>query len=196
MNVFMISAITPGEDPLGLRELSEPKPEPDRLEKDWAVVSAVLEKRHSRRRYARLGAFAAAASVVLVIALLALPRPDVGPAPPLETTTAETAAPAGATPVQGSESTPADMPTTDELMAMSQDMEQQLRFMRAQVGAMPSSTLVYQVELQDLIGQVDDALSLSPGSRELWGQRLGLQLDLMKLYRNELRRDYLRLASL
>jgi hypothetical protein len=81
-------------------------------------------------------------------------------------------------------------------MAMSQDAERQLRRLRGQVSAMPSELVVYQVELQDLIAQVDDAISLSPESAALWGERLSLQLDLMKLYSSQLRREYARVASL
>jgi hypothetical protein len=92
--------------------------------------------------------------------------------------------------------TPDDRPNNKRLIAVSQGMEQELRFLRERVGAMPSETVVYQVELQDLISQVDDALSFSPDSQDLWGQRLSLQMDLMKLYRNQLRRDYAHMASL
>lgn len=178
MNVSMSGSDMPGADPLRLRDLPEPRPEAGRLEQDWAAVSAALEADRKRRRHTWIGGLAAAASVVLVVALLNLPRPEpaaVERAPMTEATAAQ--------------------PSTAELMAMSQDMEQQLRFMREQVGSMPSEVAIYQVELQDLISQVDDALSLAPDSNELWGQRLGLQIDLVKLYRSQLRRDHLRLAS-
>ncbi|MNC99181.1 hypothetical protein D3C83_173790 [compost metagenome] len=61
---------------------------------------------------------------------------------------------------------------------------------------MPAQTVVYQVELEDLVAQVDDALSLKPDSRELWSQRVNLLLDLEQLYQRELRRDDSNLASL
>jgi len=184
MNVSMSGSDMPGADPLRLRDLPEPRPEAGRLEQDWAAVRASLEAERTQRRQTWIGGLAAAASVVLVVALLALPRPE--PAP-LERAPITAANPAEETAAQ---------PSTADLMAMSQDMEQQLRFMREQVGSMPSEVAIYQVELQDLISQVDDALSLAPDSKALWGQRLGLQIDLVKLYRSQLRRDYLRLASL
>jgi hypothetical protein len=61
---------------------------------------------------------------------------------------------------------------------------------------LPTDSLVYQVELEDLIAQVDDELSVRPDSLELWSQRINLLLDLSQLYQNQLRRDYHRLASL
>jgi len=57
-------------------------------------------------------------------------------------------------------------------------------------------SLVYQVELEDLIAQVDEELSANPDSAELWSRRVNLMLDLSGLYQNKLRRDYSRMASL
>lgn len=186
-----LSTPLPGSDPLGLRGLPEAKPEPGRIDQDWAAVSAALRAMKGRRR---LGGLGAAASVALVLALLALTArepaavdrvPQTAEAPPADT------APAGS-----ATAAPAAQPSTEELIAISQDMERQLRFLREQVSSMPSEIVMYQVELQDLIGQVDDALSLTPDSNALWSQRLDLQMDLAKLYRSQLRRDHLRLASL
>jgi hypothetical protein len=64
------------------------------------------------------------------------------------------------------------------------------------MGVLNSDALVYQVELQDLIVQVDEELSMNPGSRELWGQRVNLLLDVTQLYESSLRRDYQQMASL
>ena len=195
MNVFVNGAITPGDDPLGLCELPVPEPDAGSLEKDWEAVSVALEAGDKRRRQWWVSTLAAAATVVLVIAVLALPRmnPDVGSAEPQ--IASETTAPAPGSPVEQSSQDVAQT-TTEDLIVMSQTIEQQLRFVRSQVGSMPSELVIYQVELQDLIGQLDDALSVAPDSQELWGQRLGLQMDLMKLYRNQLRRDYHYLASM
>ena len=196
MNVFIIGTAIPGDDPLGLGALSQPLPDAGRLEQDWAAVVAGLEARRRRRRQAWLGGLAAAASVVLVIALLALPRNDT-PAPAGKGSSMVEALPADSeSPFAGTEASTVAEPTTAKLVAMSQDMERQLRFMREQVGALPTGVLAYEVELQDLIGQLDDTIGLEPDARELWAQRLELQINLMKLYRDELRRDYLRLASL
>ncbi len=181
----MNASMTPGQDPLGLRELPEPQPEDGRLEQDWQAVSAALDARAKNRRRAWAGALATAASIALVVAVLGLQR------------TAETG-PAADTPMTAEMQTGDAITATgaEQLMAMSQDAERQLRQLRARVGSMPSEAVVYQVELQDLIGQVDDALSLSPDSTDLWGQRLSLQFDLMRLYSSQLRRNYVRVASL
>jgi hypothetical protein len=56
--------------------------------------------------------------------------------------------------------------------------------------------LIYQVELEDMVAQVDEELSMNPDSTELWNQRVNLMLDLSRLYQNQLRRDYRRMASL
>jgi hypothetical protein len=37
---------------------------------------------------------------------------------------------------------------------------------------------------------------MNPESPRLWGQRVNLLLDLSRLYRNQLRRDYRHMASL
>ena len=75
-------------------------------------------------------------------------------------------------------------------------MENRVRTFRTEIGGMPTNSLVYQVELEDLIAQVDNELSIQPDSVELWSQRVNLLLDLSRLYQNELRRDYRRMASL
>ena len=67
---------------------------------------------------------------------------------------------------------------------------------RSQAGVMPTSSVIYQVELEDLVAQVDEALSMRPDSMDLWSQRINLMLDLSQLYQNELRREYHLMASL
>lgn len=192
MNVFINAGDRPGADPMGLRGLVEPIPEPGRIEQDWAVVSGALVAGRKRHRLGWIGGLAAAASVALVVTLIALPRQQPGtvenPAEMVQAPTNDTASAA--------ETVLATEPSTGALVAMSQDMEAQLRYLGNQVGSMPSDVVVYQVELQDLIGQVDEALSLEPDSRDLWSQRLALQMDLVKIYRGQLRRDHLRFASL
>lgn len=194
MNVSM----NPGDDPLGLRELPEPRPDPRRIEQDWTAVSAALDARSRLRRRAWTGGLAAAASIALVAALVWLPGYETATPETLGPATAHTASDDSAPGNDAGQvqTGPAQASDAEALMAMSQDAERQLRRLRKQVGTMPSQTVVYQVELQDLIGQIDDALGMSPDSAELWGQRLSLQLDLMRLYSNQLRRDDAHLASL
>jgi hypothetical protein len=61
---------------------------------------------------------------------------------------------------------------------------------------MPTASIIYQVELEDLVAQVDEELSRRPGSVDLWSQRINLMLDLAQLYQNQLRREYHQMASL
>ena len=92
------------------------------------------------------------------------------------------------------ESGPGD--TLDSLIAISQQLEGRVRLYRSEVGGMPSNDLVYQVELEDLIAQVDGELMMNPESVGLWNQRVVLLTDLSRLYENRLRRDYRQMASL
>lgn len=192
MNISSKSAVTPEQDPLGLGELGALQPDEGRREEDWAAISAALDADDKARRNWWIGGLAAAASVAFVVMVANLQQAETTDAfsPGQVATT-------GADPgTREEQQAPAvQQPTTNDLIAMSQQMEQQLHDIRSQVGSMPSELVIYQVELQDLIGQVDEAISMSPDSEALWGQRIGLQMDLMKLYRNQLRRDYHRLAS-
>lgn len=192
MNISTQSTVTPEQDPLGLAELAAPQPSAGTREKDWEAVSAALDTSDKTRRQWWLGGLAAAASVAFVVIVASLQQQEVLTTAPLEQVATNQSTPAVP---EETEPAGARQPTTDDLIAMSQKMEQQLHQFRTQVGTMPSEWVIYQVELQDLIGQVDEALSMSPESTALWGQRIGLQMDLMKLYRNQLRRDYSRLAS-
>lgn len=174
------------DDPLSLGSLPQLTPDED----GWpAIESALLERnRHQRLYRVAGGALAAAASLVLAVALL-LGEPfgdPTGNTPQLE--------------VQASagEAVPEPLrdPALESLIAMSQQLEGRVRLYRDQFGDLPSGALIYQVELQDLIVQVDEELSMNPGSTELWGQRVNLLLDVTQLYENSLRRDYQQMASL
>jgi hypothetical protein len=61
---------------------------------------------------------------------------------------------------------------------------------------MPAEMVVYQVELEDLVAQVDAAISQQPDSSELWQQRVSLLLDLNQIYGAGLRREEPYVASL
>jgi len=179
------------DDPLDLRGLPLADPPAD----GWPEIEAALLERNRRGRAQRIGGglLAVAASAVLAFSLmLGRPLPGDLPADP-GTTVADTPA-AAAT----AEPTPAPLqePPLESLIAMSQQLEGRIRAWRASAGDLPSDVLVYQVELQDLIVQVDEALSASPDSTELWSQRVNLLLDVTRLYENSLRREYYRMASL
>jgi hypothetical protein len=154
-------------DPLNLGSLPLLTPPAD----DWPTIRSALVKHQRKRRITRYsgGLLAVAAMLMLTVGLF-IHQP--APAP--------VAAPQ----------------TLDSLIVLSQQLETRVRSYRSEVGGMPTDALVYQVELEDLIAQVDDELSMRPDSLELWSQRVNLLLDLSQLYQNQLRRDYHRMASL
>jgi len=82
------------------------------------------------------------------------------------------------------------------MITLSQRLEGRLRTIRAGMGDLPARSVVYQVELEDLIVQVDEELSIQPDSLSLWSQRVDLLMNLERLYENNLRRDYQQMASL
>ncbi|MBT8049342.1 MAG: hypothetical protein HKN57_00520 [Xanthomonadales bacterium] len=170
-------------DPLNLGSLPAVPPPSD----GWPAVRAELEKSHNRKRLLRYAgsALAIAATVVLALGvIIRQPAPEAVPA-----------ALPGATQVTA-QTPDGTQKTLDSLVALSQQLENRVRTIRADVGGMPTHSLVYQVELEDLIAQVDERLSMNPDSLELWSHRVNLLLDLSRLYENQLRRDYRRMASL
>jgi hypothetical protein len=174
------------EDPLNLRSL--PMVEPPE-EDGWPPVQQALLARGRRQRIWRVagGALAAAATVVLALSLWISPPsgPDLG-SPGLAVTDNQSD--------PGIPETRAD--TLLSLISLSQQLENRLRAYRDELGDLPAGALVYQVELQDLVAQVDDQISAEPDSLELWSQRVNLLLDISRLYENSLRREYQQLASL
>jgi hypothetical protein len=153
-------------DPFELSRLPPVVPSRDA----WPAIAAAMQ----RRRRGRAGIWAAAAAVTLALGLAWHTRAPV-PAAPSPATASGTLA---------------------SLEALSRQLEQRVRYLRSEAGTLPADTLVYQVELEDLVAQVDEALSRQPGSPELWSQRVNLLLDLDQLYRQSLRREQARMASL
>lgn len=211
---------TQQRDPFGLAALPELQPPQD----GWLVISAHLQQQQ-RRRQQWLSGLAIAATVTLVAGIVSiLPRQDAQTAPVEQTAQVGSKAPIvqgrtgaakGRSPRAASYITPidqdvggslaADNPNTppvqetDNLAALqklSQRLEQNLRYLSSGAGAMPAEMVVYQVELEDLVAQVDDAISQQPGSSELWQQRVSLLLDLNQIYGAGLRRDEPSVASL
>ena len=184
--VYVMSVTHKPDDPLGLGSLPPVSPPDD----GWPVIEATLTaKRRQRRRTGAIGgAFAVAATVVMALSVT-LWRPGDTPAIDPAATAQHDAA---------SESVPEPLrdPPLESLIAMSKQLESRVRLYRNEIGDLPASDLVYQVELQDLIVQVDEQLSMDPGSLNLWSQRVDLLLDVTQLYENQLRRDYYRIASL
>jgi len=179
------------EDPLNLQSLPLIEPPRD----GWPAIEAALRSDHKRRngaRYAGL-ALAAAASVTLAIGLV-LQKP-------ISTAPQRSAEPALAQdqpweqPAPGkSRQAPAE--TLETMIGLSQQLESRLRTIRSGSGDLPAGAIVYQIELEDLVAQVDEELSNRPDSLVLWNQRVNLLMDLERLYENRLRREYRQMASL
>jgi len=185
------------DDPLNLQSLPMVAP----LRDGWPVVEAALCAEARRRRLRRLGAaaLAVAASVTLALGLyLRAPAdPAAGSAGSLAARPHDAqATDPPVTPPRAAAETAAGPATLDSLIALSQQLEARLRAVRAEGGSLPARAVVYQVELEDLVIQVDEEISRQPDSLALWSQRVSLLMDLEQLYENRLRREYQRMASL
>jgi hypothetical protein len=181
-------------DPFGLASLPELTPPGD----GWSVVAAQLE-RHNRRRQFWLAGLAIAASVTLVLGVVTLlPQPAEMPLNSGQNVAIASMA--------GSDKLPAETGTSPEMAAgpdnlqslqkLSLRLEKNLAYLREGVGPMSAEMVVYQVELEDLVAQVDAAISQRPESSELWRQRVNLLMDLNQIYGAGLRRDEPYVASL
>lgn len=168
-------------DPLGLSALPPLEPDFD----GWPEIRQALESGDGNRPRWRQTVtwLAAAASVVLALALVIR---QGGEAPTSQPATAQTAQLAEA----------GSLATVDSLIAMSQTLERQVEELRDNTVSMPASSAAYVAELEDLVAQVDQQLSYSPDSVNLWGQRINLLLDLAQIYQNQWERDYGLMASL
>lgn len=175
--------ITSKRDPFGLAGLPQLEP----LVDTWPAIELALQRRQSRRR--TMTWMASAAMIALAVGIywqFPYRQPSIELAQPVAL---ETPAP-GAQPAESSTN------NLDSLINLSQQLERNLRLIRSEVGVMPTQSLIYQVELEDLVAQIDEAINVRPDSQELWSQRVNLLLDLNQLYRTRLRRDYSHVASL
>jgi len=180
MNSNFDNGQTANRDPFGLKRLPEPEPPGDA----WPHIAAALERNQKNRRTKyRL---AAAAVVILALGVFwQLPK-----APIAMGTQTPAVAEISPTPATAGEN------SLESLISLSQKLELSLRARRAELGVVPAQALIYQVELEDLVSEIDEAINQEPQSRELWSQRVNLLLDLNQLYERQLRRDYRQIASL
>ena len=172
-------------DPLGLSELGDIDPGYD----GWNQIESALQTHQaSKRNWQKTSAWlAVAASLVLVISLV-LMNPEIG-----------TPGTSNSTELATSDPSPASITVKDnviELIGLSQSMEEQVMKLRQETGSMPAESAIYVAELEDLIAQVDNELSVTPDSIDLWGQRVNLMLDLAQIYQQQWEIDYGRMASL
>ena len=172
-------------DPLGLSDLESIEPGYD----GWARIESALQTNQaSKRNWQRTGSWlAVAASLVLVISLV-LNYTGINTAgnPPVKEF-ATSAVNSASVPVQDN---------INALIGLSQNMEEQVKELRQETSSMPAESAIYVAELEDLIAQVDNELSLTPDSIDLWGQRVNLMLDLAQIYQQQWEIDYGRMASL
>ncbi len=172
-------------DPLGLSDLEAIEPGYD----GWAQIESALQSHQNSKRNWRLagGWLAVAASLVLAISISL--RTSENPTP------GSLQSPEFATPATNLASVPVQ-DNINALIGLSQNMEEQVKKLRQETSSMPAESAIYVAELEDLIAQVDNELSLTPDSVDLWGQRVNLMLDLAQIYQQQWQIDYGRMASL
>jgi len=173
------------DDPMGLSDLEAIDPGYD----GWAdIESALLTHKDSKRNWQRAGGWlAVAASLVLVVSITM--QNIESPAtisPELASTTH----------VVGTSQAGRDNDNVGALIGLSQNMENQVKNLRQETSSMPAESAIYIAELEDLIAQVDNELSFTPDSIDLWGQRVNLLLDLAQICQQQWQIDYGRMAAL
>ena len=173
------------DDPLGLSDLEAIDPGYD----GWAdIESALLTHKDSKRTWQRAGSWlAVAASLVLVVSITMRNTEDPATINPEL---------ASDTYVGGISSADRDTDNVGALIGLSQNMEKQVKQLRQGTASMPAESAIYVAELEDLIAQVDNELSFTPDSIDLWGQRVNLLLDLAQIYQQQWQIDYGRMAAL
>jgi len=172
-------------DPLGLSKLGDIEPGYDGWDQIESALLTPGSKQSARTRNVAWLAMAASLVLVISVVLLNIDRPGPG---------AETS-PELATSFEA----PTSVEVKDNvnaLIGLSQSMEEQVAKLRQETGSMPAESAIYVAELEDLIAQVDYELSQTPGSIDLWGQRVNLMLDLAQIYQQQWEIDYGRIASL
>jgi hypothetical protein len=221
MNQNHSSGQTPpaeGRDPLGLGQLPLAEPPRD----GWAEIRAGLEAGLEARLEAgqheavdqessarphvpgrRMAAGLAVAACLLLLIGITQFGADMAPRKDdvnlVDTQTDGSAAPGtidAADTVAGTVNADVTNQSLLDLIAMSQDLEQRLRQMRAGSAGMSSREALYVAELEDLVARVDGQLGQEPESLELWTQRVNLMLDLTYIFQHRFEEQYGRMASL
>lgn len=172
-------------DPFGLSEL----PVPTVPDQGWSAIESALQKTKTSRRHHYW--IATAAAFVLAIGFYwQMPQSgDQGVLPSPGTVQVSTNTSLPSAPITKEAN-------IDSLVKLSQQLERNLRVMRSEVDVRSGQALIYQVELEDMVAQVDEAINRQPGSKALWTQRVNLLQDLNQFYQQQLRRDVSQFASL
>jgi len=172
-------------DPLGLSDLEAIEPGYD----GWAQIESALRVHQtSKRNWRKSGAWLAVAASLVLIITVSLVNTEPGKSTNSPSTELATSA-----------ANPASVQVEDNIYALiglSQSMEEQVTKLRQETSSMPAESAIYVAELEDLIAQVDNELSMTPDSIDLWGQRVNLMLDLAQIYQQQWEIDYGRMASL
>ena len=145
-----------GSDPFDLRKMAQLDP-PNDL---WAGIEAGLDapERGSMFRWASAASIAA----VLVVAVFLMQQPGQQ----LPTGPAESG----------------DPDHLGRLVTVSQKMETRLSDQRSGSGVMGTDQAGMIAEFEDLIAYIDQQLSETPDSVDLWFQRVSLMSDLLNVY--------------
>jgi hypothetical protein len=172
-------------DPLGLSDLEAIEPGYD----GWTRIESSLRSQvAAQRSWRRTGGWlAVAASLVLIVSISLRNNED---------TATFKSSPASNTNAGASNPTARDTDNIAALISLSQEMEDQVKQLRQGTSSMPAESVIYVAELEDLIAQVDNELSFTPDSIDLWGQRVNLLLDLAQIYQQQWQIDYGRMAAL
>jgi len=182
MTTNITEEATSSRDPFGLSRLPHPAPASDA----WPDIRAALLW---RQRVRRLTVWLASAAMVTLTIGIWWQTPGMP-------TAGTTEIPATGKDPMSAQVSAGGKDSLESLVSLSQKLERNLRLMRAEVGVVPAQSLIYQVELEDRVAQIDEAINHEPDSRELWSQRVNLLLDLNQLTQQQLRREYRQLASL
>ena len=178
------------KDPLGLRTLAPVEPGYD----GWSQIASALQEDQGKQKHLKKvgGWLALAASLVIVMTFALDNRFGIGPAGLTTNPVVTNGAESTSLSVKGKPAA-SDL---EALISLSQNMETQIKTLRSGNGSTPAESVVYTAEMEDLIAQVDNELSITPDSVDLWGQRVNLLLDLARIYQQQWQIDYGRMASL
>lgn len=164
-------------DPFNLSNLQDIEP----IRDGWPEIRAQLEQRQaSRKRWSVIASGMAAAALVVLALGISMRSPEM----------------ISTNPETQPQVVSAETEKLNTLIGLSQQLEKQLASVQGQVGSVQAESALYMTELEDLIAQIDDEININPQSPELWGQRVNLLLDLVKVYQHQINEDYGLIASL
>lgn len=180
-------------DPLGLSELEAIDPGYD----GWAQIESALQtntktQTNSKRSWQRVGSWLAVAASLVLVITFTMRNPET----PATNTPDFTSVGESSSAAYDNAAYDSQANNIGALIGLSQNMENQVKQLRQKTASMPAESAIYVAELEDLIARVDNELSFTPDSIDLWGQRVNLLLDLAQIYQQQWQIDYGRMAAL